>query len=136
MRETSRGCASTRRTLRSRTSSPSTLPTNASPFLEASAFSPTFLIYLHAPAYWKRLLAASDDEAREAYALYRRQVQIFLMRAEGRRWVSKSPAHMGFLGSLAEAFPGLRHRQHAPRAAGIDSFPVQPHRDDPQHRLR
>jgi len=31
-------------------------------FLEASAFSPTFLIYLHAPAYWKRLLAASDPD--------------------------------------------------------------------------
>jgi len=74
-------------------------------FLEASAFSPTFLIYLHAPAYWKRLLAASDDEAREAYALFRRQVQIFLVRAQGRRWLSKSPAHMGFLDSLAGAFP-------------------------------
>jgi hypothetical protein len=80
-------------------------PHECNALLEASALSLTFLLYLHAPTYANRLQRAAPAEAQEAYALFRRQVQILLMRAEGRRWVSKSPAHLGFLDSLATAFP-------------------------------
>jgi hypothetical protein len=82
---------------------------------ETSAFSSTFLLYFDIPAYWKRMLAATADEAREAYMEFRRQVQILQSGVSHRRWVSKSPAHLFFLDALLGAFP--------------DASVVQTHRD-------
>ncbi|HTP99239.1 MAG TPA: sulfotransferase [Casimicrobiaceae bacterium] len=81
------------------------VPDECYPMLETAGFSPTFFLYLDVPAYWTRLKAASAAEAEAAYALFRRQIQILLVRAEGRRWVSKSPAHLWFLDALARTFP-------------------------------
>ena len=101
-------------------------PDECYPLLETSGLSPTFFLYLDIPAYWARLKAASPAEVGDAYALFRRQVQILLMRAEGRRWVSKSPAHLCFLGALAQAFPGvgivMTHREPADSIASLCSL--------------
>lgn len=80
-------------------------PDECYPLLETAGFSPTFLLYLDVPGYWARLKSASAQEVAAAYALFRRQIQILLMRSEGRRWVSKSPAHLWFLDALAKTFP-------------------------------
>ena len=80
-------------------------PDECYPMLETSMLSPTFFLYLDIPSYWARLKSASAAEVRAAYALFRQQIQILLARSEGRRWVSKSPAHLCFLDGLIGAFP-------------------------------
>lgn len=90
-------------------------PEECFPLLETAAFSFTFLLYFDIPAYWARLRAAGPAEARDAYGEYRRQVQILMTRAGGRRWLSKAPSHLFFLGELLGAFPDgrviLTHRE-------------------------
>jgi hypothetical protein len=80
-------------------------PDECYPLLEASMLSPTFSLYFDIPAYWQRLKAATPGEVTQGYAFYREQLQVLLARSEGRRWVSKSPAHLCFLEGLASAFP-------------------------------
>lgn len=79
-------------------------PDECYPLLETSMLSPTFYLYLDIPSYWARLKSASADEVHAAYDFFRRQVQILLARSQGRRWVSKSPAHLCFVDGLAGAF--------------------------------
>src|SRR5206468_1375030 len=90
-------------------------PEECYPMLETSLLSPTFLLYLDIPSYWLRLKAAREDEVRATYGFFRQQIQILLARSEGRRWVSKSPAHLCFLDGLAAAFPDagivMTHRE-------------------------
>ena len=59
--------------------------------------------------------ATDADEAREAYRHFRDRVAIMQSRVTGRRWLSKSPAHLLFLDTLLETFP--------------DAAIVIPHRD-------
>jgi hypothetical protein len=80
-------------------------PDECFPLLETSALSPTFILYFHIAKYKARLESASPAEIRDGYANFRHQVQILLMRSEGRRWLGKSPAHLFFLDALADAFP-------------------------------
>ena len=90
-------------------------PDECYPMLETSLLSPTFFLYLDIPSYWTRLKAAGADEVRATYDFFRQQIQILLARSEGRRWVSKSPAHLCFLDGLVAAFPGacvvMTHRE-------------------------
>lgn len=92
-------------------------PDECYPLLETSGLSPTFFLYLDIPSYWERLLSSPAAEVREAYGLYRAQLQILMMRAQGRRWVSKSPAHLCFLDALGDTFPDagivMTHREPA-----------------------
>lgn len=101
-------------------------PEECFPLLETSALSAAYLMYLHVPSYWERLLAATPADVRDAYATYRAQVQVLMMRGQGRRWVSKSPAHLPFLAALAEAFPGARfavtHREPEEAIASLASL--------------
>ncbi|HXX92734.1 MAG TPA: sulfotransferase, partial [Planctomycetota bacterium] len=76
--------------------------------LETAAFSATFLLYFEIPTYWSRLMLSSPQEAREAYAEFRRQIQILQLHAGGRRWVSKAPSHLFFLDALLEEVPEAR----------------------------
>jgi energy-converting hydrogenase Eha subunit C len=73
--------------------------------LETAAFSITFVLYYDIPAYWAKLMASSADDARDAYRHFRDQVAIMQSRVAGRRWLSKSPAHLLFLDTLLETFP-------------------------------
>ena len=90
-------------------------PDECYPLLETSLLSPTFFLYLDIPSYWMRLKAASGREVRATYDFFRQQIQILLARSEGRRWVSKSPAHLCFLDGLVAAFPDacivMTHRE-------------------------
>jgi hypothetical protein len=101
-------------------------PDECYPLLETSALSPTFYLYLDAPRYRTRLESASAGEIRECYTMFRHQVQILLTRAQGRRWVSKSPAHLYFLDALAETFPDggmvVTHRDPAESIPSLASL--------------
>lgn len=80
-------------------------PEECYPLLESAALSLTFLLYFDIPTYWAKLKATGADEAREAYRHFRDQVAIMQSRVGGRRWLSKSPAHLLFLDTLLETFP-------------------------------
>jgi hypothetical protein len=75
---------------------------------ECSMFSATFLLYFEIPSYWKRLLAATPEEAGAAYAEFRRHIQILQYRFPGTHWVSKAPSHLFFLDALLATFPDAR----------------------------
>jgi len=75
---------------------------------ECSAFSATFLLYFEIPSYWRRMMAATPEEARGAYGEFRRHIQILQYRFPGTRWVSKAPSHLFFLDALLESFPDAR----------------------------
>ncbi len=80
-------------------------PEECYPLLESGALSSTFLLYFDIPTYWRRLVATGPDEARDAYRAFRQQVAIMQSRVPGRRWLSKSPAHLLFLDTLFATFP-------------------------------
>jgi hypothetical protein len=90
-------------------------PEECYPLLESSALSVTFLLYFAIPEYWEHLTGAGPEEVREVYAQFRDGVALMQSRVPGRRWLSKSPAHLPFLDSLLHTFPD----------AGV----VIPHRD-------
>jgi hypothetical protein len=90
-------------------------PEECFPLLETSAFSFTFLLYFDVPTYWSRLRQASPTESQAAYGEYRRQVEILQTHTHHRRWLSKAPSHLIFLGELLRTFPDgcviLTHRE-------------------------
>ncbi len=90
-------------------------PEECFPLLENTALSLSFFLYFDIPRYWERMKSVSDKEARDVYSDYRRQLQVLQSPAPGCFWLSKSPAHMYFLGELFGAFP--------------DAHVIMPHRE-------
>ena len=94
-------------------------------FLENTFFSPTFLMYNHAPDYQQWLLAQlGSDKAQQAYYAHRLQLQFLqLNHQRNKKWVLKSPVHALMMEGLTTAYPNaLVINTHRDPCEAIPSF--------------
>jgi hypothetical protein len=83
-------------------------PEECFPLLETSALSASFMLYQEVPRYWQALKTTTTADAAQAYREFASLVRVMQIHARGRRWVSKSPAHLMFLDVLCDTLPGAR----------------------------
>lgn len=85
------------------------------PLLEPCFVSPTFGLFFNLPAYTDWLRAQPVSTLMPTCRYYSQQVNLLMHGHEGKRWLSKSPAHAFLLPALARVF--------------ADAQIVQTHRD-------
>lgn len=67
--------------------------------------SPLLAMFYEAPEYWAWLKQLNEGELEQLYAHYRLQTRYLQLHFPGKRWVSKSTAHLHFLPALFRVFP-------------------------------
>lgn len=91
--------------------------------LETTMLSHSFMFYAPVLDYLEWLDARSDEDWREAYALYADQIRLLHWWWPGERWVLKTPFHMWAVDALCATFPdALIVQQHRAPASCVASF--------------
>lgn len=79
-------------------------------YLISNAFRGAHHIYsMHVPSHYK--WSVDQTDMTEAYAYYRRQLQLLQSRTPGQRWVLKNSPHLLHLDDLHVALPGAHYVQ-------------------------
>jgi hypothetical protein len=91
--------------------------------LETTMLSHSFMFYAPVLDYLDWLDGRSDEEWRQAYALYADQLRLLHWWSPAQRWVLKTPFHMWAVDALCATFPdALVVQQHRSPASCVASF--------------